>query len=159
MDQAERLTRGAIINELGVASRYAHELAFAGLRAAGVDPDEYGWVSFVAVLQPVTRTKLTEATGQRRTTVRDAIRRMVDRGHVEEVAHPRDGRSTLLRLTPKGRELFDAGQPVVVEVLNAIDEALGGKLDEHEEAVWRVRLALQELVGDGEPVEVGTAPV
>src|SRR5690348_4323392 len=113
MAEGERLTRGAIINELGVASRYAHELAFAGLREAGVEPDEYGWVSFVAVLQPVTRTKLTQATGQRRTTVRDAIRRMVERGHVEEVPHPQDGRSTLLRLTPSGRELFDTGQPVV----------------------------------------------
>jgi DNA-binding MarR family transcriptional regulator len=154
MAEGERLTRGAIINELGVASRYAHELAFAGLREAGVEPDEYGWVSFVAVLQPVTRTKLTQATGQRRTTVRDAIRRMVERGHVEEVPHPRDGRSTLLRLTPSGRELFDTGLPVVERVLKAIDEALGGKLDEHEEAVWRVRLALQELAGDGEPAGI-----
>jgi DNA-binding MarR family transcriptional regulator len=159
MAQAERLTRGAIINELGVASRYAHELAFAGLRARGVEPDEYGWVSFVAVLQPVTRTKLTEATGQRRTTVRDAIRRMVDRGHVEEVAHPQDGRSTLLRLTPQGRELYDAGQPAIADVLKAIDGALGGGLDEHEEAVWRVRVALQELVGEREPAEMGAEPV
>ncbi len=159
MAEGERLTRGAIINELGVASRYAHELAFAGLREAGVEPDEYGWVSFVAVLQPVTRTKLTQATGQRRTTVRDAIRRMVERGHVEEVPHPQDGRSTLLRLTPGGRQLFDTGQPVVVRVLEAIDKALGGTLDEHEEAVWRVRLALQELVGDGEPAGIEAARV
>ena len=159
MAEGERLTRGAIINELGVASRYAHELAFAGLREAGVEPDEYGWVSFVAVLQPVTRTKLTQATGQRRTTVRDAIRRMVERGHVEEVPHPQDGRSTLLRLTPSGRELFDTGQPVVEGVLQAIDEALGGKLDEHEEAVWRVRLALQELVGEGEPAGIEASRV
>jgi DNA-binding MarR family transcriptional regulator len=158
MAENERLTRGAIINELGVASRYAHELAFAGLREAGVEPDEYGFLSFVATLQPVTRTKLTEATGQRRTTVRDAIKRMVERGHVEEVPHPNDGRSTLLRLTPEGREVFDTGQPAIRRVLEAIDGALGGGLDRHEEAVWRVRVALQALVGDPETAGVAGEP-
>ena len=60
---AERHVRGAIINELGTASRYAHELAALELRAAGVVPSEYGFLSFVGTLQPVTRTKLTEASG------------------------------------------------------------------------------------------------
>lgn len=141
----DRHLRGAIVNELLVAARYALELANEELRATGVDPDAYGPISFVGTLQPVTRTQLAEATGQRRTTQRDWIKRLIDAGHVREVANPRDGRSTLLELTPAGQRIFDAGQPAFVRALDRLDEALGGKLDEHEEAVWRVRLAAQSL--------------
>jgi len=143
---ADRHLRGAIVNELLVAARYALELANEELRAAGVDPDAYGPLSFVGTLQPVTRTQLAEATGQRRTTQRDWIKRLIDAGHVREVANPRDGRSTLLELTPAGQQIFAAGQPAFVRALERLDAALGGRLDEHEEAVWRVRIAAQELI-------------
>jgi hypothetical protein len=33
--------------------------------------------------------------------------------------------------------------------LARLDEALEGRIDEHEGVVWRVRVALQELVGEG----------
>jgi DNA-binding MarR family transcriptional regulator len=149
---AERHVRGAIVNELGVAARYAHELAARELDAAGVRPSGYGFLSFIGVLQPVTRTRLTQAVGLRRTTVRDVVKRLLERGHVREVPNPQDGRSTLLELTPAGDEIFAAGLPAIHRVLAAIDEALDGKLDEHEEVVWRIRVALQKLVGDREPV-------
>jgi DNA-binding MarR family transcriptional regulator len=144
----ERHVRGAIINELLVATRYALEVANAELRSAGVDPEVYGPLSFVGTLQPVTRTVLAEATGQRRTTQRDALRRLVESGLVRETPNPRDGRSTLLELTAKGQRIFDRGLPAFQRALAQIDEALGGELDVHEEAVWRVRRAVQHLAGD-----------
>ena len=144
----ERHVRGAIINELLVATRYALEVANAELRAAGVEPDVYGQLSFVGTLQPVTRTVLAEATGQRRTTQRDALRRLVEAGLVRETPNPDDGRSTLLELTAKGQRIFDRGLPAFQRALAQIDKALGGELDLHEEAVWRVRVAVQELAGD-----------
>jgi DNA-binding MarR family transcriptional regulator len=146
----EREVRGAIINELLVAARYGLELANAELRAAGVDPDEYGSISFIGTLQPVTRKRLAEATGQRRTTQRDMIRRAIERGHVREYPNPRDGRSTLLELTARGQKVFDAGLPAFVRTLRRLDAALGGGLDQHEEAVRRVRRALQGLSGEDE---------
>jgi DNA-binding MarR family transcriptional regulator len=154
----ERQVRGAIVNELGVATRYALELSNAELRTAGVDPGEYGPLAFIGVLQPVTRTRLAAATGQRRTTQRDLIRRLLDRGHLREVPNPRDGRSTLLELTPAGQAIFDRGLPAFQRTLRRIDEALGGRLQEHEEAVRRVRVALQALAGDEAPADESTAP-
>ena len=142
---AERHVRGAITNELLQASRYAIELHHRELRAAGVDPHLYGPLSFIGTLQPVTRTKLVEATGERRTTQRDTIKRLVESGHVREVPNPSDGRSTLLELTAKGQRVFDKGLPVFRRVLQRLDAELGGTMDEHEEAVWRVRQALQRL--------------
>jgi DNA-binding MarR family transcriptional regulator len=145
MSASEPLVRGAIVQELWVAARYGQELARAELEAAGVDPEEYGFLSFVGTLQPVTRTTLAAATGLHRTTLRDAIARLLERGHVEEQAHPRDKRSRLLSLTTDGQDVFDRGLPAFQRVLAALDAELDGQLNELEEAVRRVRVALQEL--------------
>ena len=142
----EPILRGAITNELWVAARYGLEVSEQIMRAEGIDPDEYGRVSFIGFLQPVTRTRLAEATGMRRTTVRDMVGGLIEKGHVEERPNPRDGRSTLITLTPKGQRIFDEGKPIFQKVLRAIDDALDGELREHEEAVRRIRIALQQLV-------------
>ena len=148
MAQTEPVVRGAIVNELLVAARYGWELSRRALTAEGVDPDEYGPVSFIGTLQPVTWTRLTEAMGVRRTTVRDLVARLIERGHVREDPNPRDGRSTLLTLTPAGQDIFDRGIPVFRRLLSQIDGALEGRLDEHEQAVRRVRIALRALNAD-----------
>ena len=140
---SEPLVRGAIVNELWMAFKYANEMANAELRAVGVDPAEYGPLSFIGVMQPVTRTQLTAATGYPRTTVRDMLRALIERGHARELPNPRDGRSTLLELTPAGQAVFDRGIPAFQRALRRIDAALGGKLDEREDAVRSIRAALQ----------------
>ena len=151
MSTNEPLVYGAIVQELWVAARYGQELSRAELEAAGVDPEEYGFLSFVGTLQPVTRTTLAAATGLRRTTLRDAITRLLERGHVEERANPHDGRSRLLTLTPAGQDVFDRGLPAFLRVLAALDRELDGELDEIERAVRRVRVALQALSERGPP--------
>ena len=145
MAPTEPIVRGAILNELWVAARYGTDLANTELRRAGVDPDAYAFLSFVGTLQPVTRTRLGQASGLRRTTLRDAIGRLIARGHVEEQPNPRDGRSTLLVLTPEGQEIFDRGLPAFRRALDALNEALEGRLHEYEDAVRRVRVAFQQL--------------
>jgi DNA-binding MarR family transcriptional regulator len=146
--QSEPFPRGSIVQELWVAARYGLELADSELKAAGVSLEEYGHLSFVGVLQPVTRTRLSKASGMRRTTLRDIIARMIERGHVVEEPNPKDGRSTLLSLTPAGQAIFDRGQPAFGRAMGKLDAALGGHLHEHEESVRRVRLALQRMAGE-----------
>jgi DNA-binding MarR family transcriptional regulator len=150
---SEPVVRGAIVNELALAARLALAVSGRELRAAGVDPEDYGPLSFIGVMQPVTRTRLAEAIGARRTTVRDLVARLIERGHVEERPNPRDGRSTLLVLTPAGQDIFDRGKPAFHRSLQRLDEALGGELHAHEDAVRRVRLALEELAGDADAYE------
>jgi DNA-binding MarR family transcriptional regulator len=142
---SDQVLRGAIVHELTLAARSAQRLSSTRLREAGVDPDEYGFLSLVGSLQPVTRTALAKAAGLRRTTVRDAVRPLIERGHVVEWPHPRDGRATILALTPEGQELFVRGVPVFRRFLAALDEELEGHLVELEDAVRTVRLALERL--------------
>jgi DNA-binding MarR family transcriptional regulator len=140
---SEPLVRGAIVNELGVAFRYASEIVNEELRADGVEPAEYHPLSFIGVMQPVTRTQLTAATGYPRTTVRDTLRAVIERGHARERPNPSDGRSTLLELTPEGQAIFDQGMPAFARAFRRIDAALGGKVDEYEDVVRSMRTALQ----------------
>ncbi len=149
MAATEPLVYGAILQELWAAARYGLELSERELRAVGVDAREYGSLTFVGTLQPVSRTTLAQAMGIRRTTLRDAVARLIARGHVEEQPNPRDGRSTLLVLTPAGQAIFDRGMPAFRRVLVALDTALDGTLHDHEEAVRRVRVAFQALSEPG----------
>src|SRR4029450_2542419 len=119
---AAPIVRGAIVQELLVAARYGWELSRQALRAEGVDPDQYGPLSFVGTLQPVTRTQLTQAMGVRRTTLRDLVARLIERGHVREDPNPEDGRSTLLTLAAGGQENLGRRLPVFRRVLAQIDE-------------------------------------
>ena len=81
---------------------------------------------------------------------------MIERGQIAEQPNVRDGRSTLLVLTPAGQEVFDRGLPAFHRFLAALDEALDGAFQQHEDAVRRVRVALQELTVEA-ITEPGTA--
>ena len=52
-------------------------------------------------------------------------------------------------LTPAGQAIFDQGLPAFQRALATLDAKLDGRLDEHEEAVWAVRVALQGIYGEG----------
>jgi DNA-binding MarR family transcriptional regulator len=146
--ESEPFPRGSIIQELWVAARYGLAHVDKEIRAVGVTIDEYGFVSFAGVLQPVTRTRLSKASGLRRTTLRDVVARLIERGHAVEEPNPRDRRSTLLSLTPAGQEIYDRGKPGFARAMQMLDASLGGRLHEHEDSVRRVRLALQRLADD-----------
>lgn len=148
MGDDERLVRGAIYNELAVASRYGQQLIRGELEAAGVPIEEYHLVSFVGFLEPVTPTDLGRASGITRTTLRDAVARSVERGHLEQVPNPGDARSYLLRLTPSGRRLLERGLPAVHRALGRLEAALDRPLDEYEGTVWRLRRTLERLAGE-----------
>ena len=117
------------------------ELTEQALRAEGVDPAEYGPLSFVGTLQPVTRTRLDPGDGP---APDDAPRprRPADRARpCPRGAEP--ARRTLDAPDPDARGPGDlrpraAGLP---RVLAQIDAELAGGLDEHEKAVRRVRVA------------------
>jgi DNA-binding MarR family transcriptional regulator len=148
MPEEKRLVRGAIYNELVIASRYGQAVIRGELESAGVAVEEYNLVSFVGFLEPVTPTDLGRACGITRTTLRDAIARSIERGHLDQVPNPDDARSHLLRLTPSGKALLEQGLPAVHRALRRLEAELDRPLDEYEETVWRLRRTLQRLVGE-----------
>ena len=75
----------------------------------GSTPSFYGTLSVIGVWGPLTPSEVAEQTGTPLTTVSDRLRRMVEDGDVERVAHPDDGRSHLVQLTEQGDAHWRAG--------------------------------------------------
>lgn len=105
---------------------------------AGLDAHEFGLYATLAATGPVTPTQLTRWTGIRPTTLSAMLRRVAQRGDLERLPHPGDGRSYLVRLTESGRTRYRDAQVPFRRVADQVAEALGS--DEQQ-----VRLGLQRL--------------
>ena len=83
------------------------------LARAGVSQQLFSFLGWVSTLEPVTPGTLAAETGLPPTTIRDYIRRLVQRGDVRRNPNPADGRSYFLVLTPQGRRRAAGGWPPV----------------------------------------------
>src|SRR6478752_3888900 len=103
MDDRELSANAALLQELYSAGALAGMLVTEELRAAGVSPQLFSFLGWIALLQPVTPGALAAETGMPATTIRDYVRRLTDRGDVRKTPNPSDGRSYHLVPTRKGR--------------------------------------------------------
>ena len=98
----------------------------------------YALYSVIAAEEPVTPTRLAEILGMPPTSLSYQIRQMHERGHLRRVPNPADGRSVLLRLTPKGRRITQdaaAGFARAIESFRAELEVAEPDLLQHLEAM------------------------
>jgi DNA-binding MarR family transcriptional regulator len=84
----------------------------------------YAIYSVIAVEEPVTPTRLAEILGMPPTSLSYQIRQMHERGHLRRVPNPEDGRSVLLKLTPKGRRIVEAARRGFVEAIESFRREL-----------------------------------
>jgi DNA-binding MarR family transcriptional regulator len=102
-----------------------------------------GWISW---LQPVTPGELAAETGLPPTTIRDYIRRLVERGDVRKTPNPEDGRSYHLVLTRKGMSVADRGWPAVVAAFERLERHLDRPAADHLAAMRELRRAVQQAL-------------
>jgi DNA-binding MarR family transcriptional regulator len=95
---------------------------------AGVDlpPEDYPFYVMIGAEGPWTPTGLAARLEMPLSTVTFRVRRLERRGHAERVRNPDDGRSFLIRLTPKGRRLLDKARPRFRDYAEAVEVRLGG---------------------------------
>jgi DNA-binding MarR family transcriptional regulator len=114
-----------------------------------------GWISW---LQPVTPGELAAETGLPSSTIRDYIRRLVERGDVSKTPNPDDGRSYHLVLTSKGMNVADRGWPAVVAAFERLERHLERPAPEHLAAMRELRRAVQQaLASENMPRTAGNA--
>ena len=104
-----------------------------------------GWVS---ILQPVTPSRLALETGPPAPTIRDHVRRLVERGDVERAANPADGRSYHLVLTRRGTRLARRGWPAVVAAHERVAAHLERPTAEHIATARALRRAVRLAVDE-----------
>jgi len=108
--------------------------------------DGFAAMGLISVAGPMTPTALAQRLGMGLSTTSALVRRLLDRGHVQQHPNPRDGRSYLLDLTDEGRAAFSAAQPafraLVAEIEREITHSpadVAALLEELREAATNVR--------------------
>jgi DNA-binding MarR family transcriptional regulator len=102
-------------------------------------PEDYPFYVLIGAEGPWTPTGLAARLGMPLSTVIFRVKRLERRGHAERVPNPEDGRSFLIRLTPKGKRLLDRARPAFRDYAESVERRLGRK------RVTALRTALVEL--------------
>jgi DNA-binding MarR family transcriptional regulator len=131
-----------LLQEVYSAGTLVESLVNEELRNGGVEPQLFSFLSWVRLLEPVTPGTLSAETGIPPTTIRDYLRRLRERGDVVRLPNARDGRSYLVKLTPRGRRLVDRGAPLVGAVFQRVEPHLPRPVEEYAERVQELREAL-----------------
>jgi DNA-binding MarR family transcriptional regulator len=100
-------------------------------------------VTHVRDLEPVSPTAVARASGISPTTLRDNVRRLVDRGLVRRVPNPGDGRSYLLELTPGGAEAIRRAGPALHGAYLELERRLPRPLADYERMLDELNGALE----------------
>jgi DNA-binding MarR family transcriptional regulator len=90
------------LQKIGLALKHQE---WAQAAAEGLSPTQGQIVAALAVEGPLTGSELAARLGVTLPTVSDAVRVLVDKGHIDKRPDPRHGRASLLQLTPRGRAL------------------------------------------------------
>jgi DNA-binding MarR family transcriptional regulator len=133
----------SILLDLYAATRLASALLGRELADLGVPADDFGLLSTIAVLEPVTPTALAAELGLAPTTLSDSIARLVSRGQIRRESNPADGRSYLIVLTDEGLRIAREGSAAVRRAIELLDAELGGDVGDLHEHVRRLKTALQ----------------
>ena len=136
----------SLLYELRVASKLFTELFERERRAAGLEDEAYGLLSFIRVFGPVTPTDLAGEFALPTTTMLDAVQRLVERGYAERVPNPDDRRSYLVAITPAGEALTGRAVPIVRKIERELERKLGRPIGEAIEAVGQIDDALRALL-------------
>jgi DNA-binding MarR family transcriptional regulator len=156
-DERELNRNVALLQELYSAGTLVELLVTEELRAAGVSPQLFSFLGWVVSLQPVTPGTLAAETGMPPTTIRDHIRRLVERGDVRKVRNPADGRSYHLVLSPQGERLVDRGWPAVKAAFARLEPHLAGAPADYVERTRELRTALKRALAEP-PMARAVAP-
>jgi MarR family transcriptional regulator, 2-MHQ and catechol-resistance regulon repressor len=121
-------------------------LVDAELTKLGVPRALFSFIGWISWLQPVTPGKLAAETGLPATTIRDYVRRLVERGDVRKIPNPHDGRSYHLVLTRKGMSVANRGWPAVVAAFGRVERHLDRPASDHLAAMRELRRAVQRAL-------------
>ena len=117
----------------------------------GITADEYAVLGVINLLGPISPTELSTRLSVPATTISRYLAGFVKRGLAKREPNPRDGRSYLVRTTPKGRGAVRTVAPRIRQVLAELHEATEMPLDEItqalvalERAAWAVERTSRE---------------
>ncbi len=155
MNDTER--EAHLLQELYSTGLLVELLVERELAAAGVPAEQFSFLGWIAALQPVTPGELAAETGMPPTTIRDNVRRLVERRLARKRPNPSDGRSYHLVLDAQGTRLMERGWPAVVRAYEQVAEHLDRPAGEVIESVRAARRGLRQALAQDPPPPPTTA--
>lgn len=116
------LDRGPLLLLFALGNRTS-ELMRVHFADAPLSASDFGVTSALRLLQPTRPSELATAVGLRPTSMSNYLRRLAERGLIERVTDPRDGRAALVSLTPLGLAQTTACFPHFEASLKAFEDA------------------------------------
>jgi DNA-binding MarR family transcriptional regulator len=106
---------------IAITNAWVSQLFDAELEKRGVAPFQAGTLMVIHREEPVTPSGLHQVMGVPFTTMRNRVNELVRDGLVERTPNPDDGRSHLLRTTPRGAELVREGKAAARQVQRLLE--------------------------------------
>jgi DNA-binding MarR family transcriptional regulator len=114
---------------------------------SGLSGEDFGFYSLLRRFGPVPASQVVRWTAMRPTTVSTLVRRLQQRGHVEQRAHPDDGRSRLLALTADGQAAHTRAAATFFAATRDLAAALGPDEPQQRASLQRLDAALRRVAG------------
>src|SRR4051812_29122188 len=133
--------------QAATTSQYLGRVVDLQLAEVGIPGFLLAILTHVRDRSPVSPTEISRVSGVPMTTLRDNVQRLVDRKLVRRTPNPADGRSYLLRLTPRGRTVAEAAGGSLLDTYLALERHLPRPLATYERALDELNRSL-ELVLD-----------
>jgi DNA-binding MarR family transcriptional regulator len=114
---------------------------------SGLTGEEFGFYSLLRRFGPVPAGQISRWTAMRPTTVSTWVRRLQQRGHVEQRPNPADGRSRLLALTAAGEQAHAMAADTFYAATRTLSAALGPEEQRQRVSLQRLDAALREVGG------------
>ena len=123
-----------------VTNRVSQAFARRYSDAFGLAIPEWRVMAVLGSFAPLTANQVCQRTAMDKVKVSRAVARLASAGHLRKAANPADRRSTLLRLTPKGRRTYGK----IVPQARDLEAALTAALDDGERDALVAALAKLE---------------
>lgn len=127
-----------------LASAYQAFESYSGrhIRGLGLSPSQFDILATLGNTAGMSCSELGEKTLITKGTLTGVLDRLSDKELVERCEHETDGRSTMVRLTKQGQELFETIFPAH---LKHLDRALKNLSAQHQRELQRLLNQLREL--------------
>jgi len=132
-----------LLLKAATTSGYVGQLVERNLRPLGLPAFLLPTLVHIRDREPVAPSEISTAAGVPMTTLRDNVQRLVDRKLVRRTPNPADGRSYLLRLTPRGRAVTEAANDALLDTYLALEYHLPRPLAIYERALDELNRSLE----------------
>ncbi|CUA93587.1 MarR family winged helix-turn-helix transcriptional regulator [Thiomonas bhubaneswarensis] len=137
-----------LVREL-VRTYQAFERVSAGhVRSMGLTPAQFDVVATLGNTQGMNPKQLGEKTLITKGTLTGVVDRLAEKGLVQRLPDPRDGRGQIVRLTAQGQALFETVFPAhVAHIGRALAGFDSARLGPTQQALHLLRQALEQAGG------------